>query len=70
MFITLEGPEGSGKTSQLPKLVDYLRQSGFDVLATREPGGTSISEQIRTILHNLDKLMSNQRIGRILRFHP
>src|SRR4030066_1986508 len=54
MFITLEGPEGSGKTLQLPKLADYLRQCGFDVLTTREPGGTSISEQIRTVLHNLE----------------
>ncbi len=54
MFITLEGPEGSGKTSQLPKLAEYLRQHGFDVLTTREPGGTSISEQIRTVLHNLE----------------
>jgi dTMP kinase len=54
MFITLEGPEGSGKTLQLPKIADYLRQSGYDVLTTREPGGTSISEQIRTVLHNLE----------------
>src|SRR5512139_1962715 len=54
MFITLEGPEGSGKTYQLPKLAEYLCQSGFDVLTTREPGGTSISEQIRTVLHNLE----------------
>jgi dTMP kinase len=54
MFITLEGPEGSGKTSQLPLLAEYLRQRGFDVLTTREPGGTSISEQIRTVLHNLE----------------
>ncbi len=54
MFITLEGPEGSGKTYQLPKLAEFLRQHGFDVLTTREPGGTSISEQIRTILHNLE----------------
>jgi dTMP kinase len=61
MFITLEGPEGSGKTLQLPKLADYLRQSGFDVLATREPGGTSISEQIRTILHNLENKEMNPR---------
>jgi dTMP kinase len=61
MFITLEGPEGSGKTTQLPKLADYLRQSGFDVLATREPGGTSISEQIRTILHNLENKEMNPR---------
>lgn len=54
MFITLEGPEGSGKTSQLPKLAEYLRQHGFEVLTTREPGGTSIGEQIRTVLHNLE----------------
>jgi dTMP kinase len=61
MFITLEGPEGSGKTSQLPKLAEYLRQSGFDVLTTREPGGTSISEQIRTVLHNLENKEMNPR---------
>lgn len=61
MFITLEGPEGSGKTSQLPKLADYLRQAGFDVLTTREPGGTSISEQIRTVLHNLENKEMNPR---------
>ena len=61
MFITLEGPEGSGKTMQLPKLAEYLRQSGFDVLTTREPGGTSISEQIRTVLHNLENKEMNPR---------
>ncbi len=61
MFITLEGPEGSGKTSQLPKLADYLRQNGYDVLTTREPGGTSISEQIRTVLHNLENKEMNPR---------
>ncbi len=61
MFITLEGPEGSGKTSQLPKLAEYLRQHGFDVLTTREPGGTSISKQIRTILHNLENKEMNPR---------
>jgi dTMP kinase len=54
MFITLEGPEGSGKTTQLPLMADFLRQRGYDVLTTREPGGTSIGEQIRTILHNLE----------------
>jgi dTMP kinase len=61
MFITLEGPEGSGKTMQLPRLADYLRQSGFDVLTTREPGGTLISEQIRTVLHNLENKEMNPR---------
>jgi dTMP kinase len=53
MFITLEGPEGSGKTSQLPCLAEFLRQQGYDVLTTREPGGAPISEQIRAVIHDL-----------------
>jgi dTMP kinase len=61
MFITLEGPEGSGKTSQIPALAEYLRLFGCDVFTTREPGGTSISEQIRTILHNLENKEMNPR---------
>jgi dTMP kinase len=54
MFITFEGSEGSGKSSQIIALGEYLRQQGYDVLLTREPGGTAISEQIRTILSNLE----------------
>jgi dTMP kinase len=50
MFITLEGPEGSGKTTQIPELAEFLHQAGYDVLTTREPGGTPISDQIRAIL--------------------
>ena len=61
MFITLEGPDGSGKTSQLPLLAEYLRTQGFDVLTTREPGGTSISEQIRAVLHSLENMEMNPR---------
>ena len=53
MFITLEGPEGSGKTSQLPALAAYLRDAGFEVVVTREPGGTAVGDQIREILMNL-----------------
>jgi dTMP kinase len=53
MFITLEGPEGSGKTSQLPELAAFLRESGYEVLITREPGGTPVGDQIREILMNL-----------------
>ena len=53
MFITLEGPEGSGKTSHIPNLVEYLREQGYTVFPTREPGGTSIREQVRDILHDL-----------------
>ena len=53
MFITLEGPEGSGKTSQIPPLIEYLREKGYVVFPTREPGGTSIGEQIREVIHDL-----------------
>jgi dTMP kinase len=53
MFITLEGPEGSGKSSQLPALADYLRNQGYAVVVTREPGGTAVGDQIRDVLMNL-----------------
>jgi dTMP kinase len=50
MFITFEGPEGSGKTTQIQALYDYVRNRRHDVVLTREPGGTSIGDQIRRIL--------------------
>lgn len=50
MFITFEGPEGSGKTSQLPMLAAFLEGLGYQVICTREPGGTPISDQIREVL--------------------
>jgi len=53
LFITFEGPDGSGKTTQFKRLADHLRDRGCDVLAVREPGGTSIGEQIRDVLHSL-----------------
>lgn len=53
-FITLEGPEGSGKTIQARTLADHLRAQGHDALLTREPGGTSIGDQIRRVLGALD----------------
>jgi len=53
MFITLEGPEGSGKTSQLPALAEFLRGAGYDIIVTREPGGTAVGDQIRAVLMNL-----------------
>lgn len=56
MFITLEGPEGSGKTSQLPALAAFLRDNGYDVVVTREPGGTPVGDQIREILMNLNNV--------------
>jgi dTMP kinase len=54
MFITLEGPEGSGKSSQIGLLAGFLREQGFGVLQTREPGGTRIGDQIRACLHDVD----------------
>jgi dTMP kinase len=53
IFITFEGPDGSGKSSQLASLADYLRQAGYPVLATREPGGTAIGDQVRSVLMGL-----------------
>lgn len=50
MFITFEGSEGSGKTSQIANLVPFLLAAGYDVLATREPGGTPIGDQIRNVI--------------------
>ncbi len=49
-FITVEGIEGCGKTTQTARLVRYLRALGFEVDETREPGGTPISEDVREIL--------------------
>ncbi len=53
IFITFEGPDGSGKSSQLASLAEYLRQGGYPVLATREPGGTAIGDQVRSVLMGL-----------------
>ncbi len=50
LFVTFEGPEGCGKTSQLRLLASRLRDLGCDVLTTREPGGTPISERVRAIV--------------------
>ena len=53
MFITLEGPEGSGKTTAVEAAVKKLQEMGYQIVRTREPGGTPISEQIRNVI--LDK---------------
>lgn len=53
-FITLEGPEGGGKSTQARRLADYLKSEGHEVLFTREPGGTEIGDQIRKVIMSLE----------------
>jgi dTMP kinase len=55
LFISFEGPDGSGKTTQAGLLADWLRGRGHEVVASREPGGTPLGEAIRdVVLHGLD----------------
>lgn len=61
MFITLEGPDGSGKSLQIGELADFLRARGYQVLTTREPGGTSIGDQIREVIMRMDNKSMNPR---------
>jgi dTMP kinase len=61
LFITVEGTDGSGKTTQIGLMRDYLQEVGYNVVLTREPGGTNISEKIRGVL--LDP--ENDEMGKI-----
>jgi dTMP kinase len=49
-FITLEGPDGGGKSTQARLLVDYLKKTGYETVLTREPGGTPVAEEIRRVI--------------------
>ena len=57
-FITLEGPEGAGKTTQLKLLSKYLQDEGIDHVITRDPGGTSLGKPIRRLLLNAESVVS------------
>lgn len=50
LFITFEGPDGCGKSTQIERLKNFLCSKGYDVVLTREPGGTTMSEKIRSLI--------------------
>lgn len=60
LFITFEGADGCGKTTQLNLLKEYLEKNGYDVLVTREPGGKGLGEKFREILLNYDGVVSER----------
>ena len=66
MFITLEGPEGSGKSTQIKRLAKHLEEIGYSVITTREPGGTPISDQIRQVLVRMENKELHPRTEMLL----
>ena len=60
LFITFEGADGCGKTTQMKLLAEYLKQQGKDVILTREPGGKGLGEKVREILLNYDGPVSDR----------
>ncbi len=60
LFITFEGADGCGKTTQINLLKDYLENKGYSVLLTREPGGKGLGEKIREILLNYDSVVADR----------
>ena len=66
MFITLEGPEGSGKTTAVNYAVSKLEEMGYQIVRTREPGGTPIAEQIRNVILDKNNTAMDERTEALL----
>ena len=66
LFITIEGPEGSGKTTVAKKVVEQLETEGYKVLYTREPGGVGIAEKIRDIILDVNNTNLDPRSEALL----
>jgi len=66
MFITIEGPEGSGKTTAVDTAVKELEKMGYQIVCTREPGGTPIAEQIRNVILDKNNTAMDQRTEALL----
>ena len=65
LFIVMEGPDGSGKTTQINLLKEYLEEAGYECLITREPGGTVIGEEIRQLILNPE----HKEMSRVTEMH-
>jgi len=66
LFVTIEGPEGSGKTTIGKKIVERLIQEGYEVIYTREPGGIDIAEQIRNVILDVKNTNMDPRTEALL----
>lgn len=66
IFITIEGPEGSGKSTAINKISSYLMDEGYEVVMTREPGGIDIAEQIRSVILNNSNTKMDARCEALL----
>lgn len=66
LFITLEGGEGSGKTTIARRIKEQLEQEGYRVSLTREPGGVEIAEQIRDVIHNVNNTNMDKKTEALL----
>jgi dTMP kinase len=65
-FLVLDGPDGGGKTTQVPRLADWLREAGFDLVACREPGGTTLGNRLRAIVMDRDSMSISIRSEMLL----